>query len=317
VARLKLLRTQAVGSDSDDGASIQALLAAFQSLNALLSRGVPPQWRTIPAALTAPLVDFYIESVDSLRCEEAALRVTEELLHAQPQDFRLACLYATGAVQKGEHGRLALLAKKATWRHIDPELFARAVRAWSRSPRGMKAAQTLRACLFDPLDREDRKQCLIALLRLTLRRATTIPEHQDELRYVLPFAPRDSFVYTELGEKTALESSLVFLATMLAPLHGLKLTLTEEQSQQWVSHAREIGRQSSFGAELVQRHIRNPRGFSLFPSVAAGARSRAGELQPPRAAPLPSPEPPRPKKKRRPRRKKSTSQGDMFDAPDP
>jgi hypothetical protein len=314
IVRLKLLRTQAI-SAGDGGATVRELLAAFQGLQGLLARGVPPQARDIPGALAAPLQDFYVEMLETLRCEGEAVRLTEERLTAHPEDFRLACLYATGALEKGEHFRLALLAKHAPIRHVSPELFARSVRMWSKAPRGMKAVSTLRERLFDPLDREGRKQCLIALSRQCLRRAASLKEYNEELAFVLPYFPKDCFVFAELREKAALESSLVFLATMIAPLHMLKVTLTEEQSQQWVSHAREIARQSSLGSELVQRYIKNPvKWFTLAPAVLTSARAQLAEFSPaPVALAAPPPEPPKAKKRRRRGKgKESSPQQDLF-----
>jgi hypothetical protein len=319
IARLKLLRTQAVGAH-DEGASLRELLSSFQSLQALLARGVPPQLREIPAALGEPLLDYYVDMLDALRCEVEALRVTEDLLRGHPEDFRLACLYATGAILKGEHFRLSALAKQVPSRHVAPELFARCVRKWSLAPRGMKAAATLSAAMFDPLDREDRKQLLIALSKQALRRASSQGEYSEELAHVLPYFPRDSFVFGELREKVALESSLVFLATMIAPLHSLKLALTEEQSQQWVSHAREIARQSPLGSELALRHLRNPsRGFTLAPAVLASARAQLADFKPAsQVKPPPAPDLPRPKKRRRRSKEKDPSlQPGLFDALDP
>jgi hypothetical protein len=320
IARLKLLRAQAMSAD-DSGATVREVIATFQALENLLAHGVPPQARDIPVALAAPLQDFYVDMVETLRCEAEALRVTEERLRAHPEDFRLACLYATGAVEKGEHFRLSVLAKHAPDRHVSPELFARCVRMWSRTPRDMKAAATLRASLFEPLDREDRKQCLIALSRQCLRRATSLTEYNEGLAHVLPYFPRDSFVLGDLREKAALESSLVFLATMIAPLHTLKLTLTDEQSQQWVSYAREIARQSPVGSELVLRYLKNPsKWFILAPAVLANARTQLAEFRPAAQAALAAapPEPPKPRKRRRRSKGKEASpQPGLFDAFDP
>jgi hypothetical protein len=317
IVRLKLLRTQAMSAD-DGGATVRETLAAFQGLQNMLLRGVPPAARDIPAALAAPLLDFYVDTLESLHCEAEGLRLTEELLCAQPEDFRLACLYATGAIARGEHFRLTVLAKHPPVRHLAPELFARSVRKWSRAPGGMKAVAGLRERLFEPLDREGRKQCLIALARQCLRQATSLAEYNEGLTRVLPFFPKDSFVLGELRAQTALESSLVFLATMLAPLHTLKLTLTDEQSQQWVSHAREIARQSPLGSEVVQHHLKSPtKWFTLAPAVLAAARAQLSEFAPRPAPAAPPPEPPKPKKRRKRKEKDSSPQPGLFDALDP
>lgn len=51
---------------------------------------------------------------------------------------------------------------------------------------------------------------------------------------------------------------------MKAPLHTLKLSLTADQSQQWVSYAREISQQSSLGYQLALHCLKAPsRWFTL------------------------------------------------------
>lgn len=320
IARLKLLRAKAMTA-RDDEEPVGQLLATFQALQNLLAHGVPPQARDIPTALAAPLQDFYVEMIEALRCEAQALRVTEEQLRQHRQDFRLGCLYATGALQRGEHYRLAYLATCSPVRHVVPELFAYSVRLWSRAPRGAKAASTLRERLFDPLDREDRKQCLIALSKQCLRRAAGLREYETELGEVLPYFPRDSFVLAELREQAALESSLVFLATMMAPLHTTKLTLTDEQSQQWVSYVREIARQSRLGSQIALRYLTSPsKWFTLAPAVLGSAREQLADFKPrSESAVAPRPPVPKPPAKRRRRKKKeaSSAQQELFDGLDP
>ena len=72
----------------------------------------------------------------------------------------------------------------------------------------------------------------------------------------------------DLRERAAVESSLVFLATMMASLHTLKLSLTENQSQQWVSYAREISQQSTFGSQLALHYLKAAsRWFTLDPGI--------------------------------------------------
>jgi hypothetical protein len=183
----------------------------------------------------------------------------------------------------------------------------------------MKAAAMIRPSLFDPLDREHRKQCLIKLSHQCLRGATTVAGYAEELRSLLPYFERNNFVYRDLHERAAVESSLVFLATMMAPLHTLKLSLSEDQSQQWVSYAREISQQSSLGSQLALHFLKAPsRWFTLDPGVHQGAAARLSDFQP--AAAQREIPPPRaehvPNRRRKRRRGKETpdTQRGLFDA---
>jgi hypothetical protein len=322
IARLKLLRAVARHNAGDGPGESRETLAAFESLQGLLTHGVPPKNREIPGHLDSSLVDFYVETLRELHCEGVALRTTEDLLRRRPDDFRLACLYATGAVVRGDHAKLSLLARHIPRRHIDPELFAHCAMTWSHLPRGMKTAAAIRPNLFDPLDREHRKQCLIKLSQQCLRRAATVGGYVEELRRLLPYFERDNFVYRDLREKAAVESSLVFLATMMAPLHDLKLSLTEDQSQQWVSYAREIAQRSSLGSQLAVRYLTAPsRSFALAPVVRNSACAQLSDFQPPNARRHTPP--PRAGRTQRTRRKRkhaedtSTRQPGLFDAIDP
>lgn len=318
IARLKLLRAQARRApdddDDEDEEEIGAFLKAFESLQRLLAHGVPPQSAAIPGYLALPLIDFYVEALQELHCEKLALRTTEQLLQRHPEDFRLACLYATGAVRQGDYKKLSILARRVPRSHVDLELFARCALIWAQDPRGTKAATILRQSLFDPMDREHRKQCLIALSRHCLRRAATVADYGERLRSLLPYFDRDSFIYRDLREKVAVESSLVFLATMMAPLHNVELPLTEEQSQQWLSHAREIARYSPLGAQIVARYLSTPsRWFQLAPEVLQSARAQLGRIEPP-APPPPGSRKPEGSKKRRSRKQTEgpSPQADLF-----
>jgi len=321
IARLKLLRAQAQLQTSEDDTEARGILAVFEALQKLLAHGVPPASREIPGFVELPLIDFYRAAIQELHCEGLALPVTERLLGRRPDDFRLACLYATGAVERGELAKLSVLARQVPRRHIDPELFAHSALTWSGLPRGMKAAALIRPALFDPLDREHRKQCLIHLSQHRLRRATTVAGYTEDLRSLLPYFERDNFVYGDLRERAAVESSLVFLATMLAPLHTLKLSLTEDQSQQWVSYAREISQQSTFGSQLVLHHLKTPsRWFTLAPAIRNSASARQSDFQPV-AAPRQIPPPradraPNRRHKRRHAKEATDSQRGLFDATD-
>jgi hypothetical protein len=321
IARLKILRAQARRKtlEPTDG-DPREILAAFEALLGFLAHGVPPASRALPGFLDSPLVDFYADTVRELQCEDVALRTTEGLLHRYPDDFRLGCLYATGAVMRGDHAKLAMLAGRVPRRHIDADLFAHCAMMWARLPRGTKAAAAIRPNLFDPLDREHRKQCLMKLAQQCFRHATTLVQYAEELRSLLPYFERDNFVYRDLREKASVESSLVFLATMMAPLHDLKLSLTEDQSQQWVSHAREIAQQSPLGSKLAIHHLRTSnRYYTLAPAVRSAACTRLGEFQPPPAQRQTQPaRPNRTKRRTRKRAKREpAAQPGLFDAIDP
>jgi hypothetical protein len=334
IARVKILRARAQhatgGGDTVDSPDQVEFLAAFGELRGLLAHGVPPASRALPALLEAPLVDFFINAVSDLHCEDAALPATDELLQRHPDDFRLACLYATGVLMRGKPHQLGALAGRPRHAHIDAQLFARCARVWVGLPLGRQAAAAARPLLFDGLDREHRKHCLLTLAREALRRARSIENYNQELRLVLPFFERDNFVYRELGEETALESGLVFLATMMAPLNNVRLSLTENQSRQWVSHAREIAQQYPLGAALAAHYLKKPsRWFTLAPGVAEAARSRLDDFRP---APPPTPAqagtatPSEPKRWERRGRKarsspsasaRSRTQPSLFDGLDP
>jgi hypothetical protein len=289
IARLKLLRVRARAAVPLSGtdpahtlapARTRELLKAFEEMRAFLSHGVPPASRALPGALEPALIDFYVDAVSDVRGEGPAFPMSQKLLERHPQDFRLACLYATGALVCGQRERLSALGNRTFPAHIDPELFARSARIWSGLADGVKAATAVRPLLFDRLDREHRKQCLMQLAQLALRRAGTRVDYEAELQRVQPFFERDNFVYREIREHTALESALVFLASMMASLQGVTLALTESQSQQWVSYAHEIARQFTVGAELARHHLNNvSRGFVLAPSVRDAARARLQDFQ--------------------------------------
>ena len=321
IARLKLLRAAAKQQAPEEEPEARDILAAFESLQTLLAHGVPPASREIPGFVEWPLIDFFVETIQELQCEGVALRATGQLLGRRPDDFRLACLYATGAVVQGELAKLSMLASQVPHRHIDPELFAHCALTWSQLPRGMKAAAMIRPILFDPLDREHRKQCLIELSQQCLRRATTVAGHAEELRSLLPYFERDNFVYQDLREHAAVESSLVFLATMMAPLHTLKLSLTENQSQQWVSYAREISQHSSLGSQLALHYLKAPsRWFTLEQGVRNSASTRLSNFQPAAAhRQIPPPRADYATKRRRKRRHAKEvpdNQRGLFDATD-
>jgi hypothetical protein len=147
-------------------------------------------------------------------------------------------------------------------------------------------------------------------------------EYAEELRSLLPYFERDNFVYRDLHEKAAVESSLVFLATMMAPLHDLKLSLTENQSQQWVSHAREIAQQSPLGSRLAIHYLKSPSRWSaLAPAVRRAACAQIGEFQPPSARRQIQPVRPertqRKRRRRKPAQEGSATQPGLFDATDP
>ena len=324
IARLKMLRAhaQCMQIDSDETEAEQhEFLAAFEQLRTLITHGVPPASRSLREVLEPLLIEFYIAAVVDLNCDAAALNSTEALLRQHPDDYRLACLYATGALQAGEPKRLASLEAHPPRAHVDAELFARCVGVWGSLPRGADAATRVRPLLFDPFDREHRKRCLIQVARQALRRASNTAGYLDELRLLLPYFEKNSFVHRDLREKTALESELIFLAAMMAPLHGIELTLSESQSQQWVSHGREIAAQSRLGALLFANALKHKsRGFTLSLGVRSAALARleeaerkAASIPPPGAATSNPSNPSKPKRRRRKARSTSPAQRGLFD----
>lgn len=322
LTRLKLLRADARGlaMAEERAACTRELLGVFSGLRALLAHGVPPASRQTAETLGPLLVDFYAEAVAELGADADALAETEALLRQHPQDFRLGCLYASGAALRGRLPQAALLQGLAQPRRVDAELFARCALLCAPSPDGNKAGALIRARLFDPLDREQRKLCLIALAQRCLRRARTPGDYGSALRGVLPYFEPDNFVYRELRDKAALEPGLIFLASRMAPLQRLELELSESQSQQWIHHAREFARQSNLGAQLVTAELRTPsRGFRLDARVRSEALARIDEFRPAIARAPAAPAPPVPQ--RRGRRRKAaavptSSQNDLFDESD-
>jgi len=107
---------------------------------------------------------------------------------------------------------------------------------------------------------------------------------------------------------------------MMAPLHTLKLSLTEEHSLQWVSYAREISQQSSLGSQLALHFLKAPsRWFTLDPGVRNSASARLSDFQPAAAQrQIPPPRTEHVPHKRRKRRKKAQEAHDtqrgLFDA---
>ncbi|MDA8348052.1 MAG: hypothetical protein M0038_04485 [Pseudomonadota bacterium] len=273
ISRLKILCWRARSMKGEPaGTAVRAFLAAFGQVWQLLAHGVPPAHRELPQLLQPALLDLYIETIDTLDAEGPALEATRSLFEENRGDFRLACLVATGALARGQRDGLAPLKEQVGSAHVDPELFARHAFAWIHGPGGSKSAERLRAVLFDPLDREQRKQCLLKLAQEAVRRARSRHDYEDELRSLLPYFDRTNFISRELREGATLESELVFFASMMAPVQGARLALNESQSQQWVSCAREIGRRSAVGAEIVTHHLLNP---SPWIGIATAVRHEA------------------------------------------
>lgn len=316
ISRLKLLVARQK-SGGRPATKHPDFLPAFEELRKLLAHGVPPTARDLPGLLEAPLVNFYLDGVQALHCEAPAFSTTVALLKHHPEDFRLACLLATGAVLCGEHHKLQVLANHIPRAHIDPDLLARSALSWTELPHGLKAMAAIRPLLFDALDREHRKQCLLTMSRQLLSRATSVRQYHDELRRLLPFFERDSFVYRELGENHAMESALVFLATLMAPFHELKLALTEAQSRQWVSHGREIAKRSAVGAELVTQYLnRRSPSFVLEHGVRSAALAQTADFRP-SAQPQPSAPQSRASARRARRPASHSGQRGLFDDHNP
>lgn len=275
IARMKLLAQVHLQSASGDAAP-RGFLAAFAQLRALLAHGVPPASRALAETIAPALVDFYVHAIDELGAEGAALETTAALHEANPENFRLACLYATGVLLRDKRDGLRALEGRIPRAQIDPEFFARSARDWAILARGGGTVAAIRRLLFDPLDREHRKRCLLRLSEQALLHSAKVADYDEELRRLLPYFERENFVYREMRESTALESGLLFLATMMAPLHGTKVSLDDSQSQQWASYAREVARRSTFGGRLIERHLRKPRGFTLTASVRAALLADIG-----------------------------------------
>lgn len=286
ISRLKVLRARA-RSLQGDPSTVREFLSAFSHLQQFLAHGVPPQQRDLPQLLRPALLDFYIETIEPLDAEGTAFETTRSLLEQDRRDFRLACLYATGALALGQRDALAWLETEAANAHVSPELFARHAFVWVRDAAGAKTAARLRAWLIDPLDREQRKHCLLKLAQEALRRADSRHDYEQELRSLLPYFDRTNFISRELREGATLEPELVFFASMMAPVHGARLALNESQSQQWVSAAREIARRSTVGAEIAVHYLRNPSPWiGLAAAVRDEACDRLEEFRPPAAGAL-------------------------------
>ncbi|MQA90879.1 MAG: hypothetical protein GEU90_11665 [Gemmatimonas sp.] len=335
IVRVKLMRARARTVDNLDESAVVSehheFLTALADLRTLLAHGVPPDSRALPGILEPALVDFYVGAIDELQCHDAALPITEDLRRCHPDDFRLACLYATAALMRRERHRLRALQGHPPRSHVDPELFGRCARIWEELPQGTGAVASARSLLFEGLDREDRKRCLLKLAQQALWRAHNLDTYRQELRSLLPYFESDNFVYRDIEEKAALDPGLVFCATMMAPFHERTLSLDETQSQQWVSHLLEIARQSPLGARLAKTYLATPSPwFTLAPTVASAARAHLEELRPSAGRspdPEPAARPPDPKRNtgrrrparqpRRPAADDSTAQPSLFDALDP
>ncbi|MGH9577719.1 MAG: hypothetical protein ACRD3R_09805, partial [Terriglobales bacterium] len=256
IAGVKLLLARATGIPID--VSVQearSFYTAFEHLLALLAHGVPPEGRHLSALLDALLLDFYVESVRKLQCYQLNLAVTEAFMKRHPGDYRLACLFVTGALMSGHRERLQTLAGRQLRRHVDPGLYARCAEVWQRRP-GSEAGRHL---LFDPLDKEQRKHCLTQLAARALRSAASLAECHLALDHLLPHFDRDSFVYADLRRGAALEKELVFFGVLIAARQRVELpTLSYAQLLQFIGFANQLAGQlpptAALTAQFFEQH---------------------------------------------------------------
>lgn len=222
IARTRLLEARAghvpmevsVGERRD-------LTGAFEGLFGLLSRGVPPEERRLPPVLEPIVLDYYAETSRTLKIFQVNLRLSEALLRRHPEDHRLACLYATGAlanrpILSGPLGVLETGAEGRSWSHVEPRLFAECADHW----RSVAAQDRARALLYTPLAREEQKQCVLALTRRRLRAVSTPETCRAAVEGLAAYLEA---VYEALLHGAALERELVFVGTLTAAWRGMPL----------------------------------------------------------------------------------------------
>ena len=254
IARTRLLEARtghlptevAVGERRD-------LTDAFEGLFGLLGRGVPPEERHLPPVLEPIVLDYYAETCRTLEIFKTNLRLSEALLRRHPQDHRLACLYATGALSNRDPmGVLETGAGARSWSHVEPELFAECADHW-RSAAGQDRA---RALLYTPLAREEQKQCVLALTRRGLRAASTPEACRAAVEGLSAYLET---VYEALSHGAALERELVFVGTLTAAWRGMPLpVLSYAAFIQLAGYAaalcRELPPAEGLVIELLERH---------------------------------------------------------------
>ena len=258
IARTRLLEARAghlptevsVGERRD-------LTDAFEGLFGLLGRGVPPEERHLPPVLEPIVLDYYVETSRTLEISRTNLRLCEALLRRHPQDHRLACLYATGALSNrpivsSPIGVLETGAEARSWSHVQPELFAECADHW-RSAAGQDRA---RALLYTPLAREEQKQCVLALTRRGLRAVSTPEACRATVEGLSAYLET---VYEALSHGAALERELVLVGTLTAAWRGMPLpVLSYAAFIQLAGYAgalcRELSPAEGLVIEFLERH---------------------------------------------------------------
>lgn len=281
IARLKLLLTRAIQASPEvSSGERRELFEAFEGLFGLLGRGVPPEARHLPPVLEPILVDFYVEAARRLDAFKLSLNLSQALLQRHREDHRLGCLLVTGALLSHDGSRVARLDGAALRGHFDPGLFVHCAALWP----GAAAGETARRLLYAPLDREQKKQCLIGLARRSLRSARSEAACRGGLEALAPYLDADGFLYEALRHGAALERELVFLGTLIAAWRDVPLpTLPYAGFAQFLGHAAELCERlpSAVGlvAEFLQRH---PERWFTAPDGLERLRALA-EVLPPEA----------------------------------
>jgi hypothetical protein len=257
IARTRLLRARAgqiptevsVGERRD-------LTDAFESLFGLLGRGVPPEERHLPPVLEPIVLDYYTETSRTLAIFTTNLRLSEALMRRHPEDHRLACLYATGALSNRP---IPILSRPigvletgagAQWSHVEPELFAECADHWRVGQDGA------RALLYTPLAREEQKQCVLALTRRRLRAVSTPEACRAAVEGLAAYL---GGVHEALSHGAALERELVFVGALTAAWRGMPLpVLSYSAFIQLASYAaalcRELPPAEGLVIEFLERH---------------------------------------------------------------
>lgn len=220
IARTRLLKARAGQIPTDVSVGERRdLTDAFESLFGLLGRGVPPEERHLPPVLEPIVLDYYTETCRTLAIFTTNLRLSEALMRRHPEDHRLACLYATGALSNrptvsGPIGVVESGAETRSWSHVEPELFAECADHW-------RAGQDrARALLYTPLAREEQKQCVLALTRRRLRAVSTPEACRAAVEGLTPYLEA---VHEALSHGAALERELVFVGALTAAWRGMPL----------------------------------------------------------------------------------------------
>ncbi|MGH8565503.1 MAG: hypothetical protein ACREXW_16015 [Gammaproteobacteria bacterium] len=252
IARTRLLAARAGHIPTEISVGERRDLSdAFEGLFGLLGRGVPPEERHLPPVLEPIVLDYYAETCRTLEISKTNLRLCEALLQRHPEDHRLACLYATGALSnRGPIGVLDTGAGARSWAHVEPELFAECADHWQAGH------DRARALLYRPLAREEQKQCVLALTRRRLRAVSTPEACRAAVEGLAAYLEA---VYEALSHGAALERELVFVGTLTAAWRGMPLpVLSYAAFMQLAGYASDLCRQlppaEGLVIEFLERH---------------------------------------------------------------